>query len=121
MTASLDMLLNELLEHTRRLQSRLLEDAEPEEWNDLLDQRQNVIQQLNERFEAGATLSDEQKRIYLQPAAEADMNLIPVMNRKKQLLAVEMANFRKSKAANDQYGGYGGSTSAYGAFFDKRK
>lgn len=121
MTVSLDMLLNEFLEYTRQLQNRLLEDAEPEEWNGFLDQRQNVIQQLNERFEAGATLSDEQKRTYLQPAAEIDANLIPMMTRKKQKLAADMANYRKSKAVNDQYGGYGGSTSAYGAFFDKRK
>ncbi|UQZ84387.1 hypothetical protein SK3146_03633 [Paenibacillus konkukensis] len=119
--ASPDTLLNELLECTLQLQKRLLEDAEPEEWNDLLEHRQSVIERLDELLGAGIALSEEQKIRYLQPAAEADRNILSMMTRKKMKLGADMANLQKSKTVHDQYGGYGSSPSAYGAFFDKRK
>jgi flagellar protein FliT len=120
-TTSLDPLLNDLLKLTLSLEQIVLDDdSEPEQWIELLDHRQKVMDQLSGRFADGVTLTEAQKKIYLQPTYESDLKIIPIMDQKKQASEMQLAHVRKSKAANQQYGGNGYSYSPYGAFFDKK-
>lgn len=119
---SLESLLNDLLRLTLSLEKIVLdEESEPEEWIELLDKRQAVMDQLSELFAEGLSLTEAQKQIYLQPAYEADQKIVPIIDRKKKASETQLANVQKSKAANQFYGGNSNSYSPYGAFFDKKK
>jgi flagellar protein FliT len=118
---SLDSLLNDFLLITLALEKRVLDDeSEPEEWIELLNQRQVIMDCLSKLLSEGITISTTQKQAYLQPVYEVDLKIVPAMDRKKKELESEMANVRRSKAINQQYGGYGKSYSPYGAFFDTK-
>ncbi|OME87129.1 hypothetical protein BK120_03865 [Paenibacillus sp. FSL A5-0031] len=122
MNTSLDSLLNDFLSYTFTLEQRILEDnSEPEEWVELLDKRQEVIDLVSEALEHGCSFTEIQIQTYLQPAYEVDQRIFPIMNRKKQNLGSEIMNMKRSQAVNQQYGDYGNSHSPYGAFFDKKK
>lgn len=104
------------------MEQRILEDnSEPEEWVELLDKRQAVIDLVSVALEHGCSFTEIQKQTYLQPAYEVDQRIFPIMNRKKQNLGSEIMNMKRSQAVNQQYGDYGNSHSPYGAFFDKKK
>jgi flagellar protein FliT len=121
-TGSQDSLLNDLLKLTLSLEEIVLdEESEPKNWIELLDKRQEVMDQLTGLFAEGISLTETQKKIYLQPTYEADQRIVPIMEWKKNESVIQLANIRKSKAANQHYGGYGNSYSPYGAFFDKKK
>jgi hypothetical protein len=121
-STSLDSLLIDLFRLTLSLEKIVLdEESEPEKWIELLDERQEAIDQLSELFAEGVALTEAQQQIYLQPTYEVDQKIVPIMNRKKMASDTQLANVRKSKAANQQYGGNGDSYSPYGAFFDKKK
>ncbi|WP_054025394.1 flagellar protein FliT [Bacillus sp. FJAT-28004] len=122
MNTSLDSLLNELLNHTLSLEQRVLDDnSEPEEWIELLNKRQEIIDLVSELLAQGLSFTDTQRKTYLQPAYEIDQKIVPIMDRKKQALGSEIMNMKKTQAVNQQYGDYGNSYSPYGAFFDKKK
>ncbi|CAM4389405.1 hypothetical protein L1N85_23935 [Paenibacillus alkaliterrae] len=119
---SLDSLLNDLLTLTLSLEKIVFaEENEPEKWIELLDKRQEVMDQLSGLFAEGVSLTEAQKKIYLQPTYEADQKIVPIMDRKKKASETQLTNVRKSKAANQHYGGYVNSYSPYGVFFDKKK
>lgn len=120
--ASLEALLNELLALTLSLEKAVQdEEEEPDTWLELLDERQEIMDELSELFAQGITLTEDQKRLYIQPLFDLDQKIVPMMGRRKQGVEVQMANLQKSKQVNMQYGGYGSSYSPYGAFFDKKK
>jgi flagellar protein FliT len=122
MGTSLDSLLNDFLMNTLSLEQSVKDDySEPEEWIELLNQRQEVIDSLSVLFEQGISLTDAQKKMYLQPAYEVDLRIVPLIDRKKKILEADMMNLNRSKAVNQQYGESGNSYSPYGAFFDKKK
>ncbi|MBP1157789.1 MULTISPECIES: flagellar protein FliT [unclassified Paenibacillus] len=118
---SLDAILQDLLELTLFLEKKVQAESEPEEWIELLDKRQEVMNQLSGLFAEGVSLTEVQKQTYLQPTYEADRKIVPIMDAKKKATETQLAIIRKSKAANQQYGGYGNSYAPYGAFFDKKK
>ncbi|MEV5029658.1 hypothetical protein [Paenibacillus sp. LPE1-1-1.1] len=121
-SASLDSLLNKLLIYTQSLEQSVAdEESEPEDWIELLDKRQEVMDSLSSIFSQGIQLTEDQKKSYLQPVNDMDLKIHPIMDRKKKLLESEMMNMNKSKAVNQQYGEFGQSYSPYGAFFDKKK
>ena len=121
-TTSLDSLLNDLLTLTLSLEIRVLdEESEPDEWIELLDKRQDVMDQLSKLFAEGVSLTAGQKQTFLQPTYEVDQKIVPIMDQKKQASETRLANVRKSIAANQNYGVYSNSYSPYGAFFDKKK
>lgn len=122
MNTPLDSLLNNFLIYTLSLEKRVLDEySEPEEWLDLLSKRQELIDHISELLEHGVSFTDTQKKIYLQPAYEADKKIAPLMDIRKRDLESDMVNMKKTQAVNQQYGEYGSSYSAYGAFFDKKK
>lgn len=119
---SLDSLLNDVLRLTLSLEEIVLdEESEPEKWIEILDKRQEVMDQLSGMFVEGISLTEAQKQTYLQPAYESDQKIIPIMDRKKRMSEIQLTNGWRSKAVNQHYGGYGNSQSPYGAFFDKKK
>lgn len=119
---SLDFLLKDLLKSTYLLEKSLLDnESEPEEWIELLNQRQEIMDSLSILFSQGVSLTDAQKKSFLQPIHEVDLTIVPMIHRKKKVLEFEMINMNKSKAVNQQYGDFGHSYSPYGAFFDKKK
>lgn len=119
---SLDSLLNDFLLCTLSLEKSVLEDeSEPEEWIELLDNRQAVMESLSSLLAQGIPLTEAQKKNYLQPAYEVDQMIVPIMERKKKKLESDFVNLKKSQAINQQYGESGNTYSAYGAFFDKKK
>lgn len=121
-STSLDSLLNELLNYTQSLEQSVAdEESEPEDWIELLDKRQEVMDSLSSIFSQGTQLTEDQKKNYLLPVNDMDLKITPIMERKKKLLESEMMNMNKSKAVNQQYGEFGQSYSPYGAFFDKKK
>ncbi|MGG1634797.1 hypothetical protein [Paenibacillus sp. NRS-1760] len=122
MNAPLDSLLNDFLIYTLSLEKRVLDQySEPEEWLELLSKRQELIDHISELLEQGVSFTDTQKRVYLQPAYETDKKISPLMDIRKRDLESDMVNMKKTQAVNQQYGEYGSSYSAYGAFFDKKK
>lgn len=122
MNASLDSLLNDFLNYTLSLEQRVLDDnSEPEEWLELLSMRQELIDYISELLVQGISFTDTQKKVYLQPAYEADRKIAPLMDLRKRDLEADMVNMKKTQAVNQQYGDFGGSYSPYGAFFDKKK
>ncbi|MDQ8734017.1 hypothetical protein [Paenibacillus sp. LHD-38] len=122
MSTSLDSLLNDFLIGTHKLEQSVIdEDSEPEEWIELLNIRQEVIDSISELFAVGISLTEIQKKTYIHPAYEVDQRIVPIMDRKKKDLETDMMNLNRSKAVNQQYGEFGNSYSPYGAFFDKKK
>ncbi|NEW08836.1 hypothetical protein GK047_22830 [Paenibacillus sp. SYP-B3998] len=114
--------MNELLGLTVLLEKTVLdEESDPEKWIELLDKRQEVMDQLSGLFVKGISLTETQKQTYFQPAYEVDKRIIPIMDREKKKLESQIANVQKNKIVNQQYGGYGTSYSPHGAFFDKKK
>ncbi|MCC0566459.1 flagellar protein FliT [Brevibacillus borstelensis] len=117
---NLESLFRELLRLSREWERAVLqEEADPDEWVELLDQREQVIRQIDEAMRAGAVPREEWKQQYVEPTFELDQRLIEVMEEKKDRLSEKINQIKQGKTVNKQYLGYG--TSAYGAFFDKKK
>jgi hypothetical protein len=119
--SSIDLLLGELLSLTLSLENRVRdESSEPEVWIDLLNKRQNVIDQLSGLIATGCTLTDAQRKDYIEPAYRSDKNILAIMHNKKDHSELQLANVRRKRAANEQYSDYGKMASPYGAFVDKK-
>ncbi len=118
--AALETLLERLLTLTLSLESLVMqEDADPQRWVEILDQRGEVMEQISGLDETGIRLSEEQKRTYLEKVHEIDQRVLPIMIEKKAGVQSQLHNIQRSKAVHQHYGGYRGYN-PYGAFFDKR-
>jgi hypothetical protein len=119
--SSIDVLLGELLSLTLSLENRVRDESgEPEVWIDLLDKRQDVIDQLSGLIATGYTLTDAQRKDYIESAYRSDQNIMAIMHNKKDHSEWQLANVRRKRAANEQYSDYGKLASPYGAFVDKK-
>jgi len=119
--ADINQLLDCVLHLTRRIKQTLLDPAsDPETWPQLLEQRQEAMDQLSALFSQGVSITEEQKAAYLKPAYEDDLHIGPLIRERKRKLESDFAQLQRSKQANQQYMGYGLET-PYGAFFDKKK
>lgn len=120
--ASLDEMLKKILDLTLSLRHKVIvENSEPEEWIELLDTRQSIMDELSLRFSQGGSPTEEEKRTYLIPAQQADREIIPMIEQRMRELTHEHSNVMKSQSVQRQYGEYGNAQSAYGAFFDTKK
>jgi hypothetical protein len=119
--SSIEFLLGELLSLTLSLENRVRDDStEPEVWIDLLDKRQDVIDKLSGLIATGYTLTDAQRKDYMEPAYRSDQNMIAIMHNKKDHSEWQLATVRRKRAANEQYSDFGKLASPYGAFVDKK-
>lgn len=118
---SVESLFQQLLLHSHDLEKAVLkEEAEPEEWLELLDKREAVLGQIAAAIDRGFDLPPEWNRQYAAPFLEIDQRLLPIMQEKQAELSEKINQIQRGRTANKQYGGYSGSP-AYGAFFDTKK
>lgn len=118
---SLEVHFNQLLFHSRELEEAVLQEgSDPEEWLEHLEKRDELLQQIAAAIRQGFVLPVEWKQQYAEPFLEIDQRLIPIMKEKQDELSDKIAQIKRGRAGNKQYGGYSGST-AYGAFFDTKK
>lgn len=117
---SLESVFKQLLVHSRELEKAVLqEESDPEQWLELLEKREELLQQISDAIGEGTVLPAEWKQQYVEPFLEIDQRLIPIMKGKQDQLSGKIAQIKRGRTVNKQYGGYG--TTAYGAFFDKKK
>lgn len=118
---SVEPLFKQLLLHSHELEKAVQkEEAEPEEWLELLDKREEVLGQIADVIDRGFVLPEEWNAQYATPFLELDQRLLPIMQAKQDELSEKINQIQRGRTANKQYGGYGGSP-AYGAFFDTKK
>lgn len=118
---SLELLFKQLLLLSHELEKSVLqEEAEPEEWLDLLEKREEILSKISSTIDAGFVLPKEWNQQYAVPFWEMDQRLIPIMQEKQDEVSEKIEQLKRGKTANKQYGGYTGSP-AYGAFFDTKK
>ncbi|WNF06284.1 flagellar protein FliT [Brevibacillus borstelensis] len=119
MTLEMDGLVERMLDLTTRLEKAVSQkDSEPDEWLLLLDERQNLMNQLDGRIQAGEKLSEAQTML-LMHIHEANQRLQPVMLNRKQGVEKKLMEIQRNKVAVDAYHETG--PNAYGAFFDSKK
>lgn len=125
MPQTLEMLLTQFLEKTKELKVLIgsyKEESEDdvEKWVVLLEERQEIINQIDKLLEQGHMLSDEQKQNYLSTALLIDEEVKPMLQKHMTEIQAHLTGIMKKKSASLQYSGYT-APEAYGAFFDKRK
>lgn len=124
MQASLNTLLDEMLSITQALSIEVQQFNEedvngPDKWVDLLEKRQQVIDQISLELQQGGFLTDSHK-YRLKELQQIDQQVIPLIVEKKNKIQAQITQINLTKKINQQYNGYGMKT-AYGAFFDKKK
>ncbi|MBW5468692.1 flagellar protein FliT [Brevibacillus formosus] len=119
MEKTVDTLLESLLGVTLCLEQTVLrKDSDPEEWITLLDEREKLVEKLNEAGLTEAILTDKQRR-QIVDMNEVNLRLIPIIADRKQAVQKQLNNVQKSKLAMNSYQDEG--ISGYGAFFDRKK
>ncbi|REK61028.1 MAG: flagellar protein FliT [Brevibacillus sp.] len=118
---SVEMIMQEMLSHTQLLEKCISNpDSEPEEWLELLEEREQMIEELSRFIEKGEIISDHIRTEYLAKVYEINQRLVPVVINRKQDVSTKLAKLKQSQVVNRQYTGDGAPV-AYGAFFDKKK
>lgn len=112
--------LEKLLSLSLLLEKSVLDaESDPDDWVDILEERQQVMDQIQTALAEGATVSDTDKQNFLAKAYEIDQRILPIMEGKKLDVQDELHKLQKKKLAQKQY--HGSAISAYGAFFDRKK
>lgn len=112
-------LLEGLYEATQRLEQAVaVKDSNPDDWLEILEEREKLIHQMQERFNAGLVLTDAQ-RLQLTQVYEANQRLIPLIEGCKQSVQKQLNNLQRTKLAMNSYNEEG--PNCYGAFFDRKK
>ncbi len=124
MQATLDSLIDELVSLTSMLKSEVEHYAKenqegPDNWVDLLEKRQQVIDQISLQLQLGGSLTEEHKH-RMAEVQLVDQQLMSLIVENKNRVQGQINQLNKTKLINQQYNGYGMKT-AYGAFFDKKK
>lgn len=112
-------LLESLHQATQRLEQAVaVKESDPDDWLAILDEREELIHQMQERFSAGSVLTEAQ-RIQLTQIYEVNQRLIPLIEGCKQGVQQQLNNLHRSKLAMNSYNEAG--PNGYGAFFDRKK
>lgn len=118
MEQKIDQLLETLYDKTQHLALLVeQEDSEPEDWDKLLDDREILIQDVQQIVSNGYMFSVMQKQ-KLEEMQELNLRMMPKMESRKELIKQKLQDFRQKKVARDYYNGSG--LTGYGAFFDKK-
>lgn len=117
--SKVDTLLESLLEATLRLEQAVIrEESDPVEWVSSLDERERLVDKLQEEGIVGAQLSDSQKRQLLR-CQEINDCLVSRIEQRKQGIQLEINNVQRIKHVRHMYNDDG--PSGYGAFIDRKK
>ncbi|OAJ75927.1 hypothetical protein AYJ08_03025 [Brevibacillus sp. SKDU10] len=105
---------------TEKLMEILKHDEEPnpDEWNSVLEQREEQITHLGKLQTQGIDLQAQEKEL-LQKSYQLDQEILSLMNQQQAKIEEQLQQVNKAKVANKQYAGETTHV-AYGAFFDKK-
>lgn len=119
MERSLDVLMQQLLQHTMRLEQKVLQDtSDSDEWLAILDEREKLIEQVQELEMDDTTLTEPDLDI-LRRVHEINQRLVSKMDDRKRVVQNQLNNIQRSKQAIGTYNENG--LNAYGAFLDHKK
>ncbi|TQR32552.1 flagellar protein FliT [Brevibacillus brevis] len=119
MEMTVDALLNSLLESTVRLEKVVsAKDSEADEWMAVLDEREEMISQMQHQGLANESLTALQKQ-QLEQIYEINQRLIPLIDGRMQGVQQQLNTLQRSKLAMNTYNEAG--PNGYGAFFDRKK
>ncbi|UED75584.1 flagellar protein FliT [Brevibacillus sp. DP1.3A] len=119
MEMTVDVLLNSLLETTLRLEKVVsVKDSEPDEWMAVLDEREELISQIQHQGLDNESLSALQKQ-QMEQIYVINQRLIPLIDGRMQGVQQQLNNLQRSKLAMNTYNEAG--PNGYGAFFDRKK
>ncbi|GED67591.1 hypothetical protein BRE01_12930 [Brevibacillus reuszeri] len=119
MEKSPDVLLQQLLQHTMRLEQKVLQDAsDSDEWLAILDEREKLIEQMQQMGMDDTTITESNLDI-LRQVHEINQRLVSKMDDRKGAVQTQLNNIQRSKQAMDTYNENG--PNAYGAFLDHKK
>ncbi|TKI58595.1 flagellar protein FliT [Brevibacillus antibioticus] len=119
MEKTVEGLLENILATTIRLEQVVsVKDSEPDEWLALLEERENLISQLQKFKVDSESLSSTQKQ-QMEQIYEINQRLIPLIDVRKQGVQQQLNNVQRSKLAMNSYNEAG--PNGYGAFFDRKK
>lgn len=115
----MNQLLAEMFDKTQQLVHIVEEaDSDLDEWMVILDEREALIQNVQLLLTEGFTLSQQQKQ-QLEQMQKLNLQMMPLMEQRKENTQRKLEDIRKKKAARNFYNPEGAA--GYGAFFDKRK
>jgi small-conductance mechanosensitive channel len=120
-TTSPDILLDQLRNCTLALEKSVYqEELDPDEWVKWLEERQQIIDQLDEITTESPSWLTKARRKLIQQICETDQRLISSMNEKCSQIRMKLGELQQLKRASDYYNN-AYAVQEYGAFFDKRK
>jgi len=122
MAEAMEGLLEDLLSLTKQLERALMNISDEDtgdNWLEMLDERQRVMDQISEQVKRGYVISPEQKESFIAPAYAIDQQLVSLLQERKNDVQSQISRMNSLKKAKSLYSP--GGMSAYGAFFDKRK
>ncbi|MGZ0051803.1 flagellar protein FliT [Brevibacillus gelatini] len=94
------------------------EDSDSMEWLSVLEERENIIRDLDNLLRKEGSLSDMHKQ-QLSLMNEMNQKILSQMGARKEKIAEKLSAIRQKKAAMQLYNQMG--PSGYGAFFDRKK
>jgi len=116
---SVDSLMQQMLEATQRLeQAVMVKDSDPDGWLTILDEREELIGQMQHSVIDGTALTASQRELLTQ-VYDLNQRLMPLMDNRKQDVQKQLNNAQRSRQALNTYHDMG--PSGYGAFFDRKK
>ncbi|MFF0828371.1 flagellar protein FliT [Brevibacillus sp. NPDC003359] len=118
MEKTIEELLERLLRETLRLEEIVMQDdSEPEEWLTILDEREKLIELLQEKG-LEDRLTDSNRQLLSQVFA-INQRLFPLIEGHKQEIQQKLNNVQRSRMVTNSYQDAG--PNGYGAFFDRKK
>ncbi|MDT3417892.1 MULTISPECIES: hypothetical protein [Brevibacillus] len=120
MTTPMETLAEELLKVTLKLANTVKqEESDPNEWINMLEQRQQLMNDINAWLLKGETIGPRPLK-YIQEAYVLDNQVISVIKEKQEELQTNLLKINQLRVAGDRYS-YSSGPTGYGAFFDTKK
>ncbi|WP_232699708.1 flagellar protein FliT [Brevibacillus daliensis] len=118
-TPTLKELYEAVLSCTEELLTLVQKEADPDEWNSLLDKRQKLIDAIVAHPDNTDSETLSWRTPVISAIRELEQQVLPLMQQQQKGVEEEIRNIKKSKQATEQYAG-ANAIAAYGAFFDKK-
>ncbi|MGC5324869.1 flagellar protein FliT [Brevibacillus sp. SYSU BS000544] len=120
MKTVIETLLEELLLITNLLKEKVTQDdTEPEDWLEILQQRQEIMNKIQSLLDKDNHLEPTLRNLFGEKILQLESEIKQSMDHKKQVLEKNIQKLNQTKNMNRQYGSSG--YTAYGAFFDTKK
>lgn len=118
---NLESLLEILLEQTEAIEKCVLnEESDPEDWNQLIDSRQKIMDQISSWIERGYIIQSDLQEKYIIKAHQINEKLLPIMEQKKNAISEKMGSITSTKNTVKKYNHYS-NIAYFSSFFDQKK